>query len=68
LSTYASTTKPFLAASERNQSMWQLESDATNASSGSTAAGFDSGTLTALGDDDAATRTPPSNSHSCARL
>ena len=33
--------------------MWQLDIDATNASSGSTFAGFDSGARTTAGEDDA---------------
>ena len=56
-----------LAASDRNHSMWQLEVAATSASSGSTPAGSDSGTGTDSGDDEAGTRAPPSNTHSCAR-
>src|SRR3954462_14512329 len=39
-SVYSSRTNFFLQAIARNVSMWQLESDATNASSGSTFAGF----------------------------
>src|SRR5262245_15996364 len=60
-SSYASTTKPPPAASARNHSMWQLDSAATSASSGSTAAGSDSGGRTALGELDAGTSSPPSN-------
>lgn len=41
--------------------MWQLEIDATNASSGSTASALEYGTGTECGDDDAATSAPPSN-------
>ena len=40
--------------------MWQLDSDATNASSGSTYDGFDIGTGTTEGDDDASIVVPPS--------
>jgi len=48
--------------------MWQLDSDATNASSGSTPEGSEKGTLTTLGEDEAGTTAPPSNGHLCARL
>src|SRR5262245_45109689 len=48
--------------------MWQLEADATSASSGSTASAADSGSGTTDGEDEALTVTPPSNAHSCARL
>src|SRR5207237_445919 len=48
------------AASDRNHSSWQLESAATSASSGSTAASTDNGTRTTCGEDDAGTSTPPS--------
>jgi hypothetical protein len=48
--------------------MWQLDSDATNASSGSTPAGSEKGTLTTLGEDEAGTTAPPSNAQLCARL
>src|SRR5262245_57079966 len=41
--------------------MWQLDSEATSASSGSTAAATDMGSGTTCGDDDAATSVPPSN-------
>lgn len=47
--------------------MWQLEIDATNASSGSTHAGFDQGFGTDVGAGDAGTVTPPSNVHVCSR-
>ena len=47
--------------------MWQLDSDATNASSGSTAAGSEPGTGTTWGDDDPATTAPPSKRQRCAR-
>src|SRR5271157_4321895 len=40
--------------------MWQLETAATNASSGSTCAGFEQGTGTTEGDGEAGTVTPPS--------
>jgi hypothetical protein len=48
--------------------MWQLEIAATNASSGSTASARDRGGGTKAGEADAATLTPPSKRHSCARL
>jgi hypothetical protein len=48
--------------------MWQLDSEATNASSGSTACALEYGTLTTDGDEDAGTSIPPSNVHVCARL
>src|SRR5260370_513349 len=48
--------------------MWQLDSDATNASSGSTPAGSEKGILTTLGEDEAGTPAPPSNAQLCARL
>src|SRR5690349_11734121 len=41
--------------------------DATKASSGSTWAGFDHGTGTAEGEDDAGTVTPPSKDQVCSR-
>src|ERR1700677_1635469 len=47
--------------------MWQLESEATNASSGSTALGLEKGTGTTDGDDEAGTVTPPSKVHVCSR-
>jgi hypothetical protein len=43
--------------------MWQLEIEATYASSGSTFAGFEYGTFTDEGAGDAGTVTPPSNVH-----
>jgi hypothetical protein len=55
------------AAIDRNQSMWQLASDATNASSGSTARDSEYGSGTTLGDDDAGTSMPPSNAQTWAR-
>ena len=67
-SSYDATTNPFRAANDRKNSMWQLDSAATNASSGSTPAGSERGTRTTCGDDEARTIAPPSNSHSCARL
>ncbi|KGS86909.1 hypothetical protein X976_3602 [Burkholderia pseudomallei MSHR7500] len=48
--------------------MWQLDSAATNASSGSTAVGSENGTRTTCGELDAGTRTPPSKRHSCFLL
>src|SRR4029077_1794180 len=47
--------------------MWQLEIDATNASSGSMLAGLDRGTRTTAGDDDAGTVSPPSKLQPCSR-
>src|SRR6185503_2680872 len=47
--------------------MWQLETDATNASSGSTCAGFEYGAGTTEGEGDAGTMTPPSKVHVCSR-
>jgi hypothetical protein len=48
--------------------MWQLDSAATSASSGSTASVRDSGSRTDSGEDEAGTVTPPSKAHVCARL
>src|SRR5262245_60746393 len=48
--------------------MWQLASEATKASSGSTAAASDQGAGTTDGAGEAATTAPPSNDHWCARL
>ena len=48
--------------------MWQEETEATNASSGSTASSIENGTRTACGDDDAGTSIPPSNDHVCPRV
>ena len=48
--------------------MWQLESEATNASSGSTAASTDIGMRTTFGEEDAGTSMPPSKRHVCPRL
>jgi hypothetical protein len=48
--------------------MWRLASEAANASSGSTPAGSEKGRGATWGEDDAGTRAPPSNAHSCARL
>jgi hypothetical protein len=56
------------AAIDRNQSMWQLEREATKASSGSTARGSEYGSGTTDGDDEPGTSTPPSNISLCARL
>src|SRR5262245_57240795 len=47
--------------------MWQLAIDATNASSGSTQAGFEYGGRTTCGEEDAGTVTPPSNDQVCSR-
>jgi hypothetical protein len=52
---------------ERNQSIWQLESDATNASSGSTADSIEKGNGTICGDEEAGTTAPPSKLQECAR-
>jgi len=49
-------------------SMWQLDSAATNASSGSTFSATACGNGTMCGDADAGTTRPPSNAHSWARL
>src|SRR5215510_301468 len=59
---------PRLAAIDRNQSMWQLEMAAMNASSGSTPAGSHIGSGTTCGDAEAGTDSPPSNVQTCARL
>src|SRR5438067_9598086 len=56
-SVYSSRTNFFLQATARNVSMWQLESDATNASSGSVFAGFPR----YAGAADAVISWPPSN-------
>ena len=61
-------TKRFLAAIERKVSMWQLDTAATNASSGSTASSRERGSGTTDGDEDAATVMPPSNDHEWLRL
>src|SRR4051794_35776776 len=47
--------------------MWQLERDATNASSGSTAFAFENGAGTTDGEDEAGTVMPPSNVQVCSR-
>src|SRR5690349_12397491 len=47
--------------------MWQLDIDATNASSGSTAFAFENGAGTTDGDEDAGTVTPPSKVQVCSR-
>ena len=47
--------------------MWQLDSEATNASSGSTAVGSDCGAGTTCGDDEPGTTAPPSKRQRCAR-
>ena len=48
--------------------MWQLESAATNASSGSTASAREYGSRTDSGEDEAGTVMPPSNDHVWPRL
>jgi hypothetical protein len=48
--------------------MWQLESEATNASSGSTAAAVEYGSGTMWGDAEAGTLTPSSKLQRCSRL
>src|SRR5690606_194584 len=53
---------------ERNHNMWQLESDATNASSGSTASSAESGGGTTCGDAEASSSIPPSKVQVCRRL
>lgn len=65
---YESTTKPLRAAMPRNQSMWQLESAETRASSGSMALGSEYGVGTTCGDDEPATVRPPSKRSRCRRL
>src|SRR5450756_1201633 len=67
LSSYRSTTNPRRAACERKNSMWQEDSEATNASSGSTASSFDKGRGTTVGELEASTTAPPSNDHRWAR-
>src|SRR5258708_21023325 len=47
--------------------MWQLEIAATYASSGSTCAGFEYGTGTTDGDEEAGIVAPPSNVQVCSR-
>src|SRR5262245_15233696 len=47
--------------------MWQLDTEATKASSGSTCAGFDQGAGTTEGEGDAATVRPPSKVQVCSR-
>src|ERR1043166_9076694 len=47
--------------------MWQLEMEATKASSGSTLAAFDHGAGTPDGDGEAGTMAPPSNVQVCSR-
>ena len=48
--------------------MWQLESAATNASSGSTASATEYGSRTLSGEDEAGTVMPPSKRQLCPRL
>jgi len=48
--------------------MWQLDSEATKASSGSTAASTDIGTRTTLGEEEAGTSMPPSKRQVWPRL
>jgi hypothetical protein len=67
-SSYRSTTKPRLPAIARKNSMWQLDSAATSASSGSTASSADIGSGTDEGADDAGTSTPPSKRQVWRRL
>jgi len=67
-SRYDSTASPASAAIGRSHSMWQPDSAATYASSGSTPAGSESGTRTTCGELDASTTAPPSKRHRCARL
>src|SRR3954470_19786072 len=66
-SSYASTRKPAFFASHRKVSMWQLETEATKASSGSTAAALEYGAGTTAGDAEAGTTCPPSKLQLCAR-
>src|SRR5689334_4978682 len=58
---------PARLASHTYVSMWQLDRDATNASSGSTAFAFENGAGTTDGEDDAGTVRPPSNVQVCSR-
>jgi hypothetical protein len=48
--------------------MWQLDSEETNASSGSIAAGSEYGGRTVCGDEEPATSTPPSKRSRWRRL
>ena len=48
--------------------MWQLDSDETKASSGSTADGSEKGKGTTPGEDDPAHSAPPSKINRCRRL
>ena len=48
--------------------MWQLETEATKASSGSTAAALEYGAGTTDGEADAGTTWPPSKLQLCARV
>jgi len=50
-----------------NVSIWQLDTAATNASSGSTYAGFENGTGTTDGEEEAGTVIPPSKDQVCSR-
>jgi hypothetical protein len=49
-------------------SMWQLETEATKASSGSTPAALEYGAGTTDGEAEAATTAPPSKVQVCTRL
>ena len=51
-----------------NRSMWQAASEATKASSGSTAAASDIGSGTTEGDEEPGTSVPPSKRRLCLRL
>src|SRR5438552_13680100 len=59
--------KPAFFASHRKVSMWQLETEATRASSGSTAAALEYGAGTTAGEAEAGTTWPPSKLQLCAR-
>lgn len=54
-------------AKDKKVSMWQLDTAATNASPGSTYAGFENGTGTTDGEAEAGTVTPPSKVPVCSR-
>ena len=59
--------EPLLLSDEEIREHVEDESDATNASSGSTHAGFEYGAGTADGAADAGTVTPPSKPQTCSR-
>jgi hypothetical protein len=57
-----------LRASHRKVSMWQLDTEATKASSGSTAAVLEYGAGTIDGEAEAGTTAPPSKDQLCRRV